>query len=503
MGSIDTPEPRRHLPVLRLSKSRYTVGLQCHRRLWWTVHEPDAPELVIDPALQAIFTQGHRVGEAARERFPGGVLVDLEHWKVSERVEVTAAALRAGASVVYEASFSADNVFVAVDVLHRSPDRDGWTLTEVKSTASVKDEHVLDAAVQAHVVRAAGLPVSRVEVMHLNRECKHPDLSNLFIRADVTERVKEFLPHIPDEVSKQLAMLGRDQPPEVATGPHCSEPWECPFMERCWPTPPEHAIGTLYASPKKRAALVEEGYDTILDLPDDVPLQGIADRQRRAVQSGSIVVDPGLSEALAVIVSPVAHLDFETIGPAIPVWPGCSPYDAVPVQFSVRIKDERGGPSKEIAWLAHGPADPRPAVACALIDALGGTGSVVVYNKGFESGRLRELAEAVPDLAPELLAIEARLVDLLPIVRGYVYHPAFGGSFSLKAVAPALVPGFGYEDLDVGDGGAASSALAAVILDGEPADDVERAALRRTLLAYCARDTLGTVGVLERLRGLA
>lgn len=46
----------------RLSKSRFTAGLQCHKQLWWRVHEPDAPELVPDAAQQAIFDQGTRVG---------------------------------------------------------------------------------------------------------------------------------------------------------------------------------------------------------------------------------------------------------------------------------------------------------------------------------------------------------------------------------------------------------------------------------------------------------
>src|SRR5450759_1607652 len=36
--------------------------------------------------------------------------------------------------------------------------------------------------------------------------------------------------------------------------------------------------------------------------------------------------------------------------------------------------------------------------------------------------------------------IQSRLWDLLPVVRNHVYHPAFAGSFSLKAVLPALVP---------------------------------------------------------------
>jgi gamma-glutamylcyclotransferase (GGCT)/AIG2-like uncharacterized protein YtfP len=485
-----------------LSKSRYTVGLQCHRRLWWTVHEREAPELVVGPELQAVFDQGHRVGEVAQGCFPGGTLIDLPPWKLRERVDATRAALDAGASVIYEASFMVDDVFVAVDVLHRAPGRRGWTITEVKSTLSVKEDHVPDAAVQAHVVRAVGLPVSRVEIMHLNGACRFPDLSNLFVRSDVTDGVKSALAGVPAEIAAQLATLGREAPPEVAPGPHCTDPRECPFMGRCWPPAPEHSIHTLLGGAKQRAAFAEQGHATILDLPDDVTLNGATDRQHRAVKAGGTVADPGLADALAALSGPVAHLDFETIAPAIPVWPGCSPYGAVPVQFSVRI-ESGASTTSEVGWLAEIGEDPRPALASALVDGLRGTGSVIVYNKGFESTRLDELARAVPSLATELRDVATRLVDLLPIVRAHVYHPAFHGSFSLKAVAPALVPGFAYDDLDVGDGGAASIALAALILRGEPADEEARAALRQTLLAYCARDTLGTAGVLASLRALA
>src|SRR6202042_3470523 len=45
--------PRSNGPSL--SKSRFTTGLQCHRLLWWTVNEPDAPELGTTPEQQAIF----------------------------------------------------------------------------------------------------------------------------------------------------------------------------------------------------------------------------------------------------------------------------------------------------------------------------------------------------------------------------------------------------------------------------------------------------------------
>ena len=67
--------PRRH----GLSKSRYTAGLQCHKQLWWRVHEPDAPELVPDAGTQKLFDTGLHVGEVARTHVPGGVLIDLPH----------------------------------------------------------------------------------------------------------------------------------------------------------------------------------------------------------------------------------------------------------------------------------------------------------------------------------------------------------------------------------------------------------------------------------------
>mgnify|MGYP000222536215 CR=1 FL=1 len=119
-------------PAIRLSKSRYMAGLQCPKMLWWRVHEPDAPELQTGPEQQAVFDAGNHVGEVAREHVPGGVLVDFQHYQVSEKIAATAEALAQGARVVYEASFMADDIFVSVDILERK--RGGFVLSEVKGT---------------------------------------------------------------------------------------------------------------------------------------------------------------------------------------------------------------------------------------------------------------------------------------------------------------------------------------------------------------------------------
>ena len=485
--------------AIRLSKSRVLAGLQCHKRLWWTVHEPASPELQPDDALQALFDDGTYVGRVARAHVPGGVLIDLPYNAYDERIARTEAALQRGAPVIYEASFRAGQVFVSVDILERRPE--GTSVIEVKSTTRVKEQHLQDVSVQAHVLNQSGVAAARLEIMHLNRACAYPDLSNLFTRTDVTEPACSALEMMPRAIQEQLAMLAGPIP-EVAIGEHCSTPYECPFKGRCWPTLPPHHVSTLYAAGRRARLLEEQGYATIHELPDDIPLKAVQDRQRRAVQAGRLIVEPDLAAALRDLEPPLAFLDFETVGLPIPVWNGCHPYDAVPVQFSCHVEDA-GGCLTHHEWLAEGPGDPRPALAERLIRACSSARTIVVYYAAFERDCLRRMADALPALADPLRGFADRLVDLLPMVRNHVYHPAFGGSFSLKSVLPAMVPELRYDLLPISDGQTASLELERLMFQEAEMAPEARAQLREDLLRYCQQDTWGLVKLLERLRLLA
>jgi len=485
--------------AIRLSKSRVLAGLQCHKRLWWTVHEPGAPELQPDEALQALFDDGTSVGRVARAHVPGGVLIDLPYNAYDDRIARTQATLRQDAPVIYEASFRADQVFVSVDILERRPE--GASVIEVKSTTRVKAQHLPDVSVQAHVLNQGGVEAARLEIMHLNRACAYPDLGNLFTRTDVTEPARFALEMIPRAIQAQLAMLAGPIP-EVAIGEHCSAPYECPFKGRCWPTLPPHHVSTLYAAGRRAQLLEEQGYATIHDLPDDIPLKAVQDRQRRAVQAGRLIVEPELGTALRDLEPPLAFLDFETVGLAIPVWNGCHPYDAVPVQFSCHVEDA-GGRLTHHEWLAEGAGDPRPVLAERLVRACSSARTIVVYYAAFERACLQRMADALPQLAGPLRSFADRLVDLLPMVRNHVYHPAFGGSFSLKSVLPAMVPEIRYDLLPIGDGQTASLELERLMFQEAEMTLQTRAQLRENLLRYCAQDTWGLVKLLERLRFLA
>ncbi|HYT82697.1 MAG TPA: DUF2779 domain-containing protein [Gemmatimonadales bacterium] len=459
---------------MQLSKSRFMAGLQCHKQLWWRVHDPKAPELTADPWLQNRFDQSKDVGVLARSYVPGAR---------------------------YEASFATDDAVAVVDILEAGPAGPAGpapspVLIEVKATNSLKKEHIPDVAVQLHVLRQAGVAIPRAEVMHLNPRCRFPKLDDLFVREDVTERVELFLPVVPGELAAQQAVLGGPLP-DVPIGDHCTRPHKCPFLKRCWPSVPEHHVSTLYTIQRRKIEEYQaQGFETLYDLPSELELNVVHARQVKAVTTGRMVVERTLGKALAEFQAPLAFLDFETVSYAIPRFTGCRPWENMPVQFSVH----RDG--AHFAFLADGPEDPRPALAQRLVEACAGARRVVAYYASFERECLKSLALAVPRLAAELDAIAAKLVDLLPAVRSNIYHPDFGGSFSIKRVLPALVPGLSYADLPIHEGETATLELMRLLFD-QTLKGEERARLRRALLAYCERDTWAMVKLLERLRDLA
>jgi predicted RecB family nuclease len=482
----------------RLSKSRFAAGVQCHKLLWWKVHEPGAVELQPDKVLQDRFDQGTQVGVLARGRFPSGVLIDFPHNAVEQRLQRTRQALAAHVPVIFEASFVADNTYVAVDILERLDK--GFRLIEVKSSSSQKDEHIPDAAVQVHVAQQSGIDVRVVEIMHLNKEFRHPDLGDLFENADVTTPVDDMLPGIPAEIEAQLEVL-RGPLPLVAIGVHCFEPRECPFRERCWPQSPDHIIKLYNVGPKKACDYMLTGVHSIADIPPRQKLPDAAKRQIRSMNENRLIAEPRLAAALEPFDVRLGFLDFETISRAVPVWPGMAPWEQAAAQFSYH-EARADGTYSHVGYLAEGSHDARPELARAMIEATAGAEKVVMYTS-FERTQIRSLQRAMPDQALGLKRLEDKLIDLHPVIRDHVYHPEFRGSFSLKYVLHPLVPELTYSDLVIVDGLVASVEIARLLFVAQRISPEERDRVRKDLLDYCERDTWAMVKLLERLRELA
>ena len=492
-------------PILnpRLSKSTYQNGKQCHLRLWHDFHARDLAT-PSDESLQLVFDTGHEVGELACQRYPGGHLIAHDHKHQREALEETRRVIDGGAApALFEAAFEHEHVFVRADVIERLPDG-GWRLVEVKSTTKVKDVLVSDIAVQLWVLRGAGLDVREAGVLTLNRDYVYDgvrlDVNALFKLHPVLDEATALLAGIGGETREMRAMLAQSEPPAIAPGKHCFSPYPCPYYAHCTRNlaQPEHGIGELpWLGKTKRRQLDEAGINEIKDIPESFPLNHRHQIVRTAVRQGRIQVHGNLENALAAIKPPVRHLDFETFAPAIPRFAGTRPYDAIPFLFSVHTEHD-GQPPAHADYLHEGDDDPRPMLAERLLNAFGEQGTICVYS-GYERRMLRELAAAVPQRANALAAIEARLFDLLPVVRNCCYHPDFRGSFSIKSVLPALAPGLNYDDLAIADGN-----MAAALYQRALANDnlAERQQTFAALRAYCQRDTLATLELRKALVAL-
>ena len=188
-------------------------------------------------------------------------------------------------------------------------------------------------------------------------------------------------------------------------------------------------------------------------------------------------------------------MDFETLKLAIPVYAGTRPYQTIPFQWSLHIRDSDGG-LRHSSFLDGDPGDPRERFITSLLEAIPSRGTIVAYS-GYEKTVMKELAQALPQYEGRLLALCERVIDLLELIRSNYYHPEFHGRFSIKSVVPALVPDLAYDDLEIPEGLSAAAAYARLIAGDAPQSD--RAKISESLLAYCERDTEAMVRVYEVL----
>ncbi len=483
-----------------LSKTKIMRGYQCPKNLYLTIHRPEV-ETPITPDQQARFDQGNVVGAEARKRFPGGVLVDNAPWDFIGSLKKTRELLSAQTEVIFEAAFEHKGLYARADIIVHNKETGRWNVFEVKSSLKVKEEQVQDVRLQTWIMVQCGLPIEKVSLWHLNPDCVHPQFENLFVEVDLTEKVRENYSQVLPKLKSLFEMIRSSQEPVVPIGPQCASPYDCGFKAHCWQ---EHQVPALsvFQIPQIREKAWEFFEKGILRL-DDPQIEGLSDLQKRMVEVSNSGVrfcnSAGIQQALKSWQFPLVFLDFETISPAIPRYPGTRPYSQVPFQFSVHVWREKSEKLEHFEYLATGGQDSRRELIQSLLQACGTEGSIVAYYAEFEKSRIEELAQCFPEFQKELLALAARLVDPLPILREHVYDPGFHGSFSLKKVGPALLGSvFSYQDLKVADGLACQRAFEQMI-DSTTSEE-KKQNLRQWILEYCKRDTLVMVELVRWMK---
>ena len=221
---------------MKISKSKFVVGTQCLKRLYWRVHEPELAG-VPDAAAVAIMEQGREVGRLARQLFSGGV--EIKSGDLEQAIRTTQELIaNREVPTIFEGTFSNGDVFVRVDILHRRRDN-RWRLIEVKSTTDLKDYHLDDVAIQHCVVSRSGLDLASSSLAHINRNYVFDggsiDVRRFFKIRNLTQRVERLQPKLTFLLRSEFRILAFPQPPPIPVGSHCTDPITREFYDRCNP----------------------------------------------------------------------------------------------------------------------------------------------------------------------------------------------------------------------------------------------------------------------------
>jgi hypothetical protein len=480
--------------MTRLSKSRIMSSLQCLKRVHLEIRLPQAAHF--SKATKAAFALGHEVGDIAVKLYGGdnGVYIEYSGGSLNRALKQTRELMTSMFHTpIFEATLQHDGVLVREDVLLPLEDNgDSWRIIEVKASTRVKPEHVHDCAVQAWVHLESGYSLDRIALAHIDNQFIYPGDGNyqgLLIEQDLTDEVFGLLPSVPIWV-EQAREATEGPMPNVPVGQHCTSPYECPFMNFCWPQDSDYPITGLGGGRKKLGVWVMNGYRDIRDVPSSEISSETQLRIHRVSCEGVPELLTGARTFAEQLAYPRFYLDFETIGPAIPVWAGTRPYQALPFQWSCHI-ERAPGEMEHAEFLDLSGEPPMRPLAEAMIEALESVGPVLMYT-GYERTVIQNLADMFPDLGTALQAVVDRLVDLHPVTRANYYHPDMLGSWSIKAVLPTIAPEMDYAKLEgIQQGTEASTAyLEAIHPETAPAKKEE---IRKRLLKYCKHDTLAMV----------
>lgn len=492
-----------------ISKSKYCLGVQCPKLLWLKINKP---ELFDDSVMnQAVLDAGSAVGDLAMGLF--GDFVEVTAQKEDGSLDFAAMLRRTqeelarGTENVCEATFSREGLFCSVDIL-RNLGGGEVEVYEVKSSTEVKEIYLHDLSFQVYVLRRCGFTVKKACIVHINNQyVRHGeiDLHELFKIVEHT-RTAELM---QDEVAQRLSSLRRylaeTEVPFVQIGLQCEELYKCGYWGYCTcdlPQPNVFSLRGLQIHKDKKYELFYNGFSTFEELRECEALKLPQRIQVECGLSGEAHIEPEpIRDFLRDLTYPLYFLDFETFQSAVPPYDGMKPYQQIPFQYSLHWIEREGGELHHAEFLAQPDGDPRRALAERLCADIPLDVCTTAYNKKFECARLKELADAYPDLAFHLLNIREHIVDLdVPFDKKWYYLPSMEGSYSIKYVLPALYPNdpaLDYHNLEgVHHGG---EAMEAFKIMGDLSPEAQQT-LREQLLRYCELDTYAMVKVWEKLR---
>lgn len=482
-----------------LSKSTFVKGHQCEKALYLHKYKPEL-KTPIDEQTMQIMKRGTDVGVLAQQLYPNGIDASPDTpYQYQESVALTQQYLEAGHKVIYEACFQYNGVLCALDILVNIKGK--WYAFEVKSSAEVKDYHYTDTALQYYVITKSGLALEDISIIHLNNKYTRKgalNIKELFSTKSVLKQALEMQKEVEEKIKILKDVLkNKNKEPNIEVSSHCFSPFSCEFQNYCWDKLNiEPIIWDLYKTDFEFC--IKNKIYKLDKIPATHKLHGRSKTKLNKLQATDITINKEkIKEFLAQLKAPFYYFDFETYQMAVPEFDFARPYQMITFQYSLHVSNKNELTHSE--FLGDGISDPRIPLIQKMITELGKKGSIICYNSSFEKTRLKELALQFPKYETYINNIINRIEDLMiPFQKLWYYHPDFKASYSIKYVLDTLIPKFSYQNLNIKNGGEASSIYPTLSL----MDSKTKKQTINDLLEYCKLDTLAMVKIHQYLQQL-
>lgn len=450
-----------------LTKSDYRIYLESPIHLWALKHNQyNLQESYADKHLKE---QGYEVEKLAQQYATKYISPNCNFQKI----------------------YQSDDLYSRADIEYKDD------IYEIKSSTKLKKEDKDDICFQYYVAKNTS-SIDRIFIIHLNREYIKDDnlnLKELFIVEDVTKIAKDNLEKTKINVSHALNVINKVNTEELSS---CYKPSECPCKELCHPNLPEYSIYDISRISKKNInELLRLRITDIKNIPSNFILPEKQTLQVECTKKEKIIIDKDrIRKDLDGIEYPIYFLDYETYSWSIPQFKGHKPYEFVPFQFSIHILRSPDSNLSHYEYLHTKKTDPMIDVIEHLKEIIKDNGTIVVWNKAFESGCNKRMAEIHTENEQFLLNLNRRIYDIGDIFKYHMYlDPKFKGSWSIKNVLPVLAPELSYTNLDIHKGDEASAQWYKIIY----IDEKEKEETIKNLFKYCELDTFAMYRIWEVL----
>lgn len=486
-----------------LSKSSFIRGVQCEKHLYLYKYHYNEMDKVSE-MQEAVFKRGTDVGKLAQQLFPDGIDASPKSaFEYSKAIAETKELIQKKQKIIYEASFFFSEVLSIADIVVNESGT--LEIFEVKSSVSISETYLQDAALQYWVISNSGYKIKDFSIIYINNQYVRNgnlELDELFKIESVLNLILPMQDWVQEKVNRFKEVLRKKTIPSIDIGEHCHNPYICSFFQYCRKHIPDNSVFDLSGLHlDKKYDLYRNGIIKLEDIPDDVKLPKSAGLQLDVYKSKRNIIDKiAIKDFLSGLNYPVYFMDFETFQPAVPMFDNSKPYMQIPFQYSVHYKKSKESIPEHFDFLAEAANDPRVKFIINLLKITKGKGDIITYNKTFEISRLKEIAETFPEYNDEIHDRISRIKDLmLPFQKKYYYTNDMKGSYSIKYVLPALIPDLSYENLTINEGGLASIKFESLFYE---TDLIRIACTRTNLLEYCKLDTFAMVKLLEKLESL-